>query len=231
MFPPLRDALSDVSPHAIAPISQAPIVPVSRHLELPAPTVEVMAPLPTTPTEIVLAPPLPKSIAKAPPIVVKARPIKPKARPLRLKANASATAKADTTQIGSVRPFPAAQQTPTWLKKLLMAQAISNPLTLVLVIAAGMVYAGTVYTQQMWSRSYSRLESLQSQERQIIAADESLKHQMAQQAAKANSGLTLPTTDHTIFLPAPLPLPAASMQAPQPTLPTPQNPASRPLGY
>ncbi|MEY3826897.1 MAG: hypothetical protein RLZZ148_1715 [Cyanobacteriota bacterium] len=63
-------------------------------------------------------------------------------------------------------------------------------------------YAWTVYLPKLWSREYQKLETLQRHERQIIATNESLKHQLAQQAEKPETGLTNPQPAQSIFIPS-----------------------------
>lgn len=126
-----------------------------------------------------------------------------------------------------VRKLPQAKPLPGWLKLLIAAQRSSSVLTLCLVGSVLAVYGWTVYSQQLWSTNYQRLETLQRNERQLTAANEVLKNQIAQQAESPNSGLVIPRPDQTIFLqPAPLRDPVAAPASPAPDL----QPV-RPLGY
>jgi hypothetical protein len=100
-----------------------------------------------------------------------------------------------------VENLPSAPITPVWLRSLLMVQRGSSVVTFCLITATLAVYAWTVYTQQTWAREYSKLENLQRNERQITAANEVLKNQLAQQAERPGTGLVPPTPDKTIFLP------------------------------
>jgi hypothetical protein len=88
------------------------------------------------------------------------------------------------------------------------------------------VYAWTVYIQQMWSKEYRQLENLQRQERQMTAANEALKSQLAKTAENPQSGLVTPSLANNIFVPA-----APQRQlAPKSAAVSPPIP-KKPLGY
>ena len=127
----------------------------------------------------------------------------------------------------TVQSFPTSQSTPLWLRVLTAAQRTSTVVTFSLVASTLAIYGWTVYSQQLWGTEYQRLESLQRQERQLTAANEVLKNQMAQEAEDPASGLTMPDPTSAIFLqPAP-PTQSAMPQA----VPTPKPVRAAPLGY
>jgi hypothetical protein len=127
-----------------------------------------------------------------------------------------------------VQALPRSQATPSWLRLLLGLQRTSSALTFALVLGLLVVYGWTVYTQQRWGRAYSRMETLQKQERQLMAANEVIKNQMAKQAEVPDSGLVLPEPGNTIFL---TPAPQRSPVTPEVNFPPPQPIPARPLGY
>ncbi|MGQ4647663.1 hypothetical protein [Lyngbya aestuarii] len=92
------------------------------------------------------------------------------------------------------------QPTPLWLRSLIFLQRSSELASLVLVGTTLTVYSWTVYTQQQWTREYSKLQTLQRHERHMTTANEVLKNQLAQQAESPATGLVNPTPDNTIFL-------------------------------
>ena len=145
------------------------------------------------------------------------------AQPTRLTS-----ARSDAAQSDVVQTLPRPQTTPSWLKLLLVLQRTSSAFTFFLVIGLMVVYGWTVYTQQRWGRAYSRMETLQKQERQIMAANEVIKNQMAKQAETPDSGLVLPEPGNTIFL---TPAPQRPSVTPEVNLPPPQPIPARPLGY
>jgi hypothetical protein len=110
-------------------------------------------------------------------------------------------------------------------------QRVSVITTFVLVTATLLVYSSTMYTQQLWSKEYRRLEQLKRQERQLTTSGEILKHQLAGQAERPGSGLVPKTATSTIFLkPAPLRQTPAVRTGPpkvEPLQPAPPTP----LGY
>lgn len=90
---------------------------------------------------------------------------------------------------------------PLALQFLLLVQKSSTTLTCGLVTITLAVYGWTVYAPTLWSREFSKLKTLQRDERQLVSTNETLKHTMAQQAEKPGSGLTQPNPSQSIFLP------------------------------
>jgi hypothetical protein len=127
-----------------------------------------------------------------------------------------------------VQTLPRPQTNPSWLKLLLVLQRTSSAFTFLLVVGLLVVYGWTVYTQQRWGRAYNRMEALQKQERQMMAANEVIKNQMAKQAEIPDSGLVLPEPGNTIFL---TPAPQRPPVTPEVNMPPPQPIPARPLGY
>lgn len=99
-----------------------------------------------------------------------------------------------------------------------------------LVTVALVVYGSTIYMQQLWSKDYHKLKSMQRSERQMLATNEFLKNQIIQQAEQPESGLVLKTPDHTVYLePAPVrpPVPVNPILV----KPEPSSNGADPLGY
>lgn len=128
----------------------------------------------------------------------------------------------------TVQALPQLRAAPPWLRFLLKSQQASSVLTFLLIVTLLAVYGWTVYTQQRWGQAYAHLETLQKQERQLTAASEVLKNQMAKQAEAPNVGLMLPDPGNTIFL---VPAPQRPPVEPEVNLPPPQPIPARPLGY
>ncbi|WP_052128553.1 hypothetical protein [Neosynechococcus sphagnicola] len=80
---------------------------------------------------------------------------------------------------------------------------------LLIVIAVLGVYGWSVYSQRLWSQQFEHLQTLQRQERQLTAANEALKNQMAEMALRPSAGLIPPSPTKTIFL---KPLPTRPLQ-------------------
>ncbi len=113
----------------------------------------------------------------------------------------NATITLESSPVFSQNPLP------TGLQVLISFQKTTSWATLGLVGMALTLYGLTVYTPIQWSREFAKLKTLQQTERQLIANTESLKHQLAQQAEKPNSGLVKSSPQQNIFLPASSSLP------------------------
>jgi hypothetical protein len=91
-----------------------------------------------------------------------------------------------------------------WLRSLVIIQRSTSVVFFLSVAGLLCVYTATVYTQQLWTREYRKLESLQRQERQMIAANEVLKNSLAESAQRPESGLLPTSVGNSIFInPAP----------------------------
>jgi hypothetical protein len=111
---------------------------------------------------------------------------------------------------------------------LVQAQRGSLVIAFILVTATLIVYGSTVYTQQLWSKEYRKLKTLQRNEREMIATNEGLKNQLALQADQPGSGLVSPTPDSTIFL---QPAPQRPTLITSPNVPKAEVAPNTPLGY
>ncbi|MCT7949610.1 hypothetical protein NG798_07410 [Ancylothrix sp. C2] len=130
----------------------------------------------------------------------------------------------------TVQMMPSPTQMPVWLRSLIEAQQASSILTLVLVAACLSVYGFTVYSQEKWQQESSKLNSLRRDERQLIAANETLKNQIAKLADRPGSGLVQPNSSQIMFLePAPQRTQPATPAQSRPVMPQDTEPA--PLGY
>jgi hypothetical protein len=92
------------------------------------------------------------------------------------------------------------KQLPLALQFMLLVQKSSTTLTFGLVAITLVVYAWTVYAPTLWSQEFSKLKTLQRNERQLTSTNESIKNTMAQRAEQAGSGLTPPNPHQSIFL-------------------------------
>ncbi len=125
--------------------------------------------------------------------------------------------------------LPQSESIPLWLSWLIQWQRRSSVVTFLLVGATLAVYGGTVYTQQLWNREYRQLETLQLQQRQLTAAGEVVKNELARQAEQQDTGLVPATPNTNLFLqpaqqqpiPSPNSTPVAAPGANPQLLPTP----------
>ncbi len=94
----------------------------------------------------------------------------------------------------------AAETMPIWILRLHGLQRHTSVVSFLLVIAMLIAYGWTVYSQQLWGKSYRRLQDLQRHERQLTITNGVLKSKMATDAEKPNAGLFSPNPERTIFL-------------------------------
>lgn len=95
--------------------------------------------------------------------------------------------------------FPQAKSLPANLETLSLVQRSSFGLALVSMAASIGLYISTVNIPQLWSQEYRNLENLQGQERQLIAINESLKYQIAQQAGQ-DTNLSISKPEEAVFI-------------------------------
>ena len=105
----------------------------------------------------------------------------------------------------SVPVMPSAESVPSWLLRLFALHRHSSIMAFLLVATTLVVYGWTVYSQQLWSQAYRKLQNLQRHERQLMTANEVLKNQMAKEAERPPAKLVSPTPAGMLFLnPAPV---------------------------
>lgn len=85
------------------------------------------------------------------------------------------------------------------LKTLLLLQQGSFTLAIVSMSASIGLYISTVHIPKIWSQEYRHLENLQLQERQLIAFNETIKHQIAQEASQ-NKHLSVSKPESAVFI-------------------------------
>ncbi|MBD2413728.1 hypothetical protein FACHB389_11790 [Nostoc calcicola FACHB-389] len=126
--------------------------------------------------------------------------------------------------------MPGSGATPLWLLRLYTFHRYSSVLAFLLVAATLAVYGWTVYSQELWSQSYRRLQNLQRHERLLTTTNATLTNKMAQEAEQPTTGLVSPTPEGMIFLP---PASSNSEPASSNTKPNPQTQQQTlsPLGY
>ncbi|KZL48902.1 hypothetical protein [Nodularia spumigena] len=151
---------------------------------------------------------------------------------LKSQSNITTTQKNLKPGFGSLPVMPTSGAAPFWLLRLYTSHRYSSVVTFLLVSATLFVYGWTVYSQELWSQGYNRLQNLQLQERQLTTTNATLKNKMAEEAEQEAAGLVSPTPARTIFLPTASPSDSSQATPPStpPNLETQQNTPS-PLGY
>ena len=120
---------------------------------------------------------------------------------LRHKTKQSHSEKRANEHSSPISQFPPVPPLPAKLKALLLLQKSSLGLAFVLIASSIAVYISTVRIPELWSQKYQDLETLQRQERELVATNESLKHKLAQQAQQEDSNLVLIGAKNTLFIP------------------------------
>ncbi|GJD20673.1 hypothetical protein RIVM261_056290 [Rivularia sp. IAM M-261] len=124
--------------------------------------------------------------------------------------------------------YNAAATMPSWLLRLCSLQRYTSVLSFLLVVSTLIAYGYTVYSQQLWSKSYRKLQDLQRNERQLTITNNALKTKIAAEAENNGAGLTSPSPASQIFLPA---APNLKPDTPSTIVNTPPTPNSIPIGY
>ena len=86
------------------------------------------------------------------------------------------------------------------LQLLRLLQKSSSGLAAMMMLGSIAVYLSTVRIPQLWSQEYETLEALQRQERDLVAVDESLKYEIARQAASSQLEMSAMSPENTVFL-------------------------------
>jgi hypothetical protein len=155
--------------------------------------------------------------------------VNPKGKPLATSAKGLASRPKPS---GKTVPMPSSESVPWWLRSLCTLERRCSSVTILLMVTTLTVYGWTVYSQQMWSKAYRKLGTLQRDERQLTTTNEVLKNKMALQGEEQGTGLVPPNPTTTIFLTPASGRPAAAANSVVPnTKPSVQQPTPLSLGY
>lgn len=126
--------------------------------------------------------------------------------------------------------MPNSKSAPLWLLRLYTLHRYSSVVAFLFVASTLMIYGWTVYSQELWSQAYRRVQNLQRHERLLTTTNATLINKMAEEAERPTAGLVSPTPEGTIFLsPVPQnPNPASSTATPNSKT---QQQTLSPLGY
>lgn len=98
------------------------------------------------------------------------------------------------------KSFSSRNTLPNNLKSLSLLQKGSFGLAIASMSVSIGLYISTVQIPKLWSQEYQQLENLQRQERQLIAINETIKYQIAQEAAQ-DDRLSVSEPESAIFVP------------------------------
>ena len=93
-------------------------------------------------------------------------------------------ARAKSTKVVRSKSFSSRNTLPNNLKSLSLLQKGSFGLAIASMSVSIGLYISTVQIPKLWSQEYQQLENLQRQERQLIAINETIKYQIAKEAAQ-----------------------------------------------
>ncbi|MGF1590072.1 MAG: hypothetical protein ACFCU7_12655 [Pleurocapsa sp.] len=104
------------------------------------------------------------------------------------------------TKVIKPKTFSSPNSLPSNLNTLLLLQKSSFGIAIASMTASIGLYISAVHIPKVWSQEYQHLESLQRQERQLIAINETLKYQIAQEASQDNR-LAVSSPESAVFIP------------------------------
>lgn len=135
-------------------------------------------------------------------------------------------------ELDAVEILPSRPSQPLWLRSLVTLQQVSSIVAGAVVGITLSVYGLTQAQELAWTQEYQTLERYRTQEQQLRATNEVLKHQIAEGAQKPDTGLIEREPLDMIFLrPAP-PRPEVSPEVPPLELNDSLTPTkNKPLGY
>ncbi|MEH2193560.1 MAG: hypothetical protein V7K98_13120 [Nostoc sp.] len=147
-----------------------------------------------------------------------------------LNERSSATQKSLGVDFLRLPTTPNSGTAPLWVLRLYTFHRYSTVLAFLLVASTLAVYGWTVYSQELWGKSYRRLQNLQRHERMLTTTNATLTNKMAKEAEQPATGLVSPTPQGMIFLspPSHSPKPASSNITPSSQT---QQQRLSPLGY
>ncbi|MEH1874061.1 hypothetical protein [Nostoc sp.] len=164
--------------------------------------------------------------------VVMPKSVKQLGRQQVLNLNEQSSANQKTPGVGFLHlpTMPNSGAAPLWLLRLYTFHRYSTVLAFLVVASTLAIYGWTVYSQEVWSKSYSRLQKLQRHERLLTTTNATLTNKIAQEAEQPTAGLVSPTPEGMIFLSPEShnPKPASSNTTPNPQT---QQQTLSPLGY
>lgn len=107
--------------------------------------------------------------------------------------------KVKSRKIVKPKGFSRQNSLPVNLKVLSLLQKGSFGLALVSMTASIGLYISTVQIPKLWSQEYQNLENLQRQERQLVAINETIKHQIANEASQ-DDNLSISKPESAVFI-------------------------------
>jgi hypothetical protein len=105
------------------------------------------------------------------------------------------------TKPSQIRPLPAPQAAPVWLKSLLTMQKGAMVLFGVVFGLSSIVYGYTIQAQGTWRSQHGEWDRLEDQGRQQSVINENIKQGLAKTAQDPKSGFVEPKPGNTVYIP------------------------------
>jgi hypothetical protein len=128
----------------------------------------------------------------------------------------------------TLQAMPDRMPLPGWLRLLKKTEKISLVVTFGLVSAAVATYGWAVYSQQQWGTSFSHLNTLRRDERQLLKSSELMKNDIARHNDPKQYGLVPRNAEHIVVIP---PAPLRSALPTRNSGPDPKAKPITPIGY
>jgi len=120
----------------------------------------------------------------------------PQGQPQQIKDQTQVVSSA---KIVKTKAFSSSTTLPRNLKLLSLLQKGSFGLAIASMTASIGLYISTVHIPKLWSQEYQHLENLQRQERQLVAINETIKYQIAQEAGQ-DDRLAISKPESAVFI-------------------------------
>jgi hypothetical protein len=127
-----------------------------------------------------------------------------------------------------LQAMPSRMPLPGWLRLLKKTEKISLMVAFGLVSAAVATYGWAVYSQQQWGTSFSHLNTLRRDERQLLKSSELMKNDIARHNDPKQYGLVPRNAEHIVVIP---PAPLRSNLPTRNAGPDPKAKPITPIGY
>ncbi len=127
-----------------------------------------------------------------------------------------------------LQAMPDRMPLPGWLRLLKKTEKVSLIVAFGLVSAAVATYGWAVYSQQQWGTSFSHLNTLRRDERQLLKSSELMKNDIARHNDPKQYGLVPRNAEHIVVIP---PAPLRSTLPTRNSGPDPKAKPITPIGY
>ncbi|MDG2989717.1 hypothetical protein L3556_02025 [Candidatus Synechococcus calcipolaris G9] len=108
--------------------------------------------------------------------------------------------KTKPSHLTEIRPL-SSSDTPLWLKSLGVLKWGTGLGSVAILASLLPLYGWSALCQYQWGQSYRQLEQLKQQERELLAAQQSQRYQVAEQIERQPQGLVRQGPQQVVFIP------------------------------